>query len=203
MLQVCFSQPRAAQVRDEGQGKSNGLLQLTSRGQQAGPNEVQFGEEEGSYADHSAPENSIITQVGQQVCCFYSSGLESLRGQRALECDTAVTKLPAAALQVTTREKPKRPNTVVERKPAPGSPGWRSRLQTLLCCFTPQANDQYYRPEPEAIVIRPPQPPAPPSHIGEPVIGPMDDMVGNLDADLPSNNEQGVRTESCTVMKHL
>ena len=81
MLQVCFSQPRAAQVRDEGQGKSNGLLQLTSRGQQAGPNEVQFGEEEGSYANHSAPENSIITQVGQQGCCFHSSKSESLRGQ--------------------------------------------------------------------------------------------------------------------------
>ena len=120
-----------------------------------------------------------------------------------LECDTAFKELPAAALQVTTREKPKRPNTVVERKPAPGSSGWRSRLQTLLCCFTPQANDQYYRPEPEAIVIRPPQPPAPPSHIGEPVIGPMDDMVGDLVADLLSDHELGVRAESITIMKPL
>ena len=72
-LQVWFSQPCAAQVRDEGQGKSNGLLQLTSRGQQAGANEVHFGEEEGGYADHSAPENSIITQVRQQLCCSCSS----------------------------------------------------------------------------------------------------------------------------------
>ncbi|CAL8468486.1 g8026 [Coccomyxa elongata] len=54
---------------------------------------------------------------------------------------------------------------------------WKERLRALLCCFVPDANEQYYRSnEAEAAIIRPPQPPTPPAYRGEPVIGPLQEQ---------------------------
>ncbi len=71
---------------------------------------------------------------------------------------------------MTTREERKRPVAVPAEHRVKQS-GWKHRLQNLLCCFAPQTNDQYYRPEPDSVVLKPPQPPAPPKHIGEAVLG--------------------------------
>jgi len=76
--------------------------------------------------------------------------------------------------QVTTRDEVKRPAVVPSERAAKQN-GWKHRLQNLFCCFAPQTNDQYYRPEPDSVVLKPPQPPAPPRHIGHAVLGPINE----------------------------
>jgi hypothetical protein len=87
------------------------------------------------------------------------------------------TGLPVS-LQVTQRGAEKQAAALHYSSPsdAPleGQVSWRERLRALFCCFAPDASEQYYRgSEGEAAVIRPPQPPTPPSYSGEPVIGPL------------------------------
>lgn len=70
--------------------------------------------------------------------------------------------------------------------------GWKHRLQNLFCCFAPQTNDQYYRPEPDSVVLKPPQPPAPPRHIGHAVLGPINEKVPHP----PSHASFQIRSKS-------
>lgn len=86
--------------------------------------------------------------------------------------------LPSSPVQVTQRGAEKQPAALHYSSPSDAPPegqaSWRERLRALFCCFAPDATEQYYRgSEGEAAVIRPPQPPTPPSYSGEPVIGPL------------------------------
>lgn len=154
------------QVGSEGRGRWNGLLPDSTESQGRDTNAVQFGDDSNYTVNSTGSEYNVITQV--RICPTRSLPRQSR------------PSTPAVAAQVTSRSRDaKWPAAPPERQQKPA--GWRSRLQTFLCCFVPQARDQYYRPEPETVLIRPPQPPVPPSHVGPAVLGPIQAQV------LPQN----------------
>lgn len=85
--------------------------------------------------------------------------------------------------QVNSRDDVRQPITAERRQ----GQGWKFRLQNLFCCFAPPSNSQYYRPEPDSVIVKPPQPPTPPLHVGGDVLGPIHKQVQVLPASiLPS-----------------